>query len=158
MRRCRVLLALFGLATAARAQDPGASVTAFDAKHGGSDKVHSLAHVVTHPAAWKAANVEIEQDASRPYVYISGFVNFDAQIYDISNTANPKKIFDWTIENPELTRGSSAMDGKYFEMGQKLNYAQSYQFMQGTPDADLGGVIFDVTGLPDPNKVKVVAR
>jgi hypothetical protein len=30
--------------------------------------------------------------------------------------------------------------------------------MQGSPDTDLGAVIFDVTGLPDPAKVKVVAR
>ena len=32
------------------------------------------------------------------------------------------------------------------------------QFTQGTPDADLGAIIFDVTGLPDTTKVKEVAR
>src|SRR5678815_1032649 len=37
-------------------------------------------------------------------------------------------------------------------------YVQSLQFMQGGPDADLGAVIFDVTGLPDGHKVKEVAR
>jgi hypothetical protein len=30
--------------------------------------------------------------------------------------------------------------------------------MQGSPDQDLGAVVFDVTGLPDPSKVKEVAR
>jgi hypothetical protein len=157
MRRLVVTLSLVGLATTVRAQDPGAAAASTE-KHGGSQSVHMLQHVVTHPGAWKAANIEIEQDPGRPYVYISGFVNYDAQIYDISNTSAPKKIFDWAIEHPELHRGIGAMDGKYFKIGSRYYYAQSYQFMQGSPDADLGAVIFDVTGLPDPKKVKEVAR
>ncbi len=158
MRGYFVMLAVFGLATAAQAQDPGTAVRPFDQKKGGTPKVHEVAHVVTHPGAWKAADIEIEQDPGRPYVYISGFVNFDAQIYDIRDLAHPKKVVDWTIENPELHRGIGAMDGKYFKIGDRYYYAQSYQFTQGSPDEDLGAVIFDVTGLPDPAKVKVVAR
>ena len=50
------------------------------------------------------------------------------------------------------------MDGKYFKIGQKYYFVQSLQFMQGSPDADLGAVVFDVTGLPDSSKVKEVAR
>jgi hypothetical protein len=154
---------------AARAQDPGVVVptidtahggpgTASNAKLGGSKSVHVLAHVVTHPGNWKAADIEMEQDPGRPYVYVCGFVNFDTQIYDVRDTKHPKKIFDWTIENPELHRGIGAMDGKYFQIGDRYYYAQSFQFMQGSPDATLGAVIFDVTGLPDASKVKVVAR
>ncbi len=160
MRARFVAAALLGLATTmpALAQDPGHSVVPFAAKRGGGGKIHLLGHVVTHPGAWKAADIEMEQDPGRPYVYICGFVNFDAQIYDVKDPAHPKKIFDWTIENPELHRGIGAMDGKYFKIGNKYYYAQSYQFMQGSPDADLGAVIFDVTGLPDASKVKVVAR
>jgi hypothetical protein len=85
-------------------------------------------------------------------------VNYDTQIYDISNPASPKKIYTWTIEHPELHKGIGAMDGKYFKIGQKYYYAQSLQFQQGSPDADLGAVILDVTGLPDPKKVKEVVR
>jgi hypothetical protein len=144
--------------TLAVAQDPGMSVRPFDQKTGGSSNVHLIAHVVTHPGAWKASDIEMEEDAGRPYVYISGFVNFDTQIYDVRDPAHPKKVFDWTIENPELHRGIGAMDGKYFKIGDRYYYAQSYQFEQGTPDADLGAVVFDVTGLPDSAKVKVVAR
>jgi len=151
-------LALVGLVTTAWAQDPGMSVRPFDQKHGGSKNLHMIAHVVTHPGAWKASDIEMEQDPGRPYVYVSGFVNFDAQVYDVRDPAHPKKIYDWTIENPELHRGIGAMDGKYFKIGNKYYYAQSYQFMQGSPDENLGAVIFDVTGLPDPSKVKVVAR
>ena len=150
MRRLFAFSAAFLFAIIVRAQDPGAAVPASEKKHGGTDKVKLLSHVVSHPGAWKAADIEMEQDRDRPYVYVCGFVNFDVQIYDIRNTAAPKKIFDWTIENPELHRGIGAMDGKYFKIGAKYYYAQSYQFMQGSPDTDLGAVIFDVTGLPDP--------
>jgi hypothetical protein len=158
MRRSFFLLSLLAAASVARAQDPGVSVKESDQKRNGTEKMHMVSHVVSHPGAWKAADIEIEQDKNRPYVYISGFVNFDAQIYDIGNPAAPRKIFDWTIENPELHRGIGAMDGKYFKIGSRYYYAQSFQFMQGSPDADLGAVIFDVTGLPDSSKVKVVAR
>jgi hypothetical protein len=158
MRRSLVVLALCSAPFALRAQDPGTAVRPFDQKHGGSKSVHMLAHVVTHPGAWKAADIEMEQDPGRPYVYVCGFVNFDTQIYDVRDPAHPRKVFDWTIENPELHRGIGAMDGKYFKLGDKYYYVQSFQFMQGSPDADLGAVVFDVTGLPDSSKVKPVAR
>jgi hypothetical protein len=158
MRAPFVVVSMFGLATTVLAQDPGVSVTDFDKKRGGSEKMHKLSNAAAHPGAWKAADVEMEQDPGRPYVYVSGFVNFDTQIYDVRDPANPKKIFEWTIENPELHRGIGAMDGKYFKIRGRYYYAQSFQFMQGGPDQDLGAVIFDVTGLPDPSKVKVVAR
>ena len=157
MRRS-VLIALVLFAATARAQDPGVSVTPFAEKQGGSDRMHVVDHVVTHSGAWKAADIELEQDPGRPYVYVSGFVNFDMQIYDISRTSSPRKIVDWTIENAELHRGIGAMDGKYFKIDGRYYYAQSFQFMQGTPDADLGAIVFDVTGLPDPSKMKEVAR
>ena len=139
MRRLAALSAVFALASIAGAQDPGVPLKAFDQKHAGNDKMHMLAHVDGHAGAWKAADIELEQDRDRPYVYLCGFTNFDVQIYDIRNTAAPKKIYEWTIENPELHRGIGAMDGKYFKIGNKYYYAQSYQFMQGSPDADLGG-------------------
>ena len=158
MRRLLTVAALVAVATVARAQDPGVSVTPFEAKKGGTEKMHVLGRVPAHDGAWKAADLEIEQDRDRPYVYLCGFVNFDVKIYDIRDPSNPKNIYTWTIENPELHRGIGAMDGKYFKIKNRYYYAQSYQFMQGSPDADLGAVIFDVTGLPDPSKVKVIAR
>jgi hypothetical protein len=157
MSKLSIALALVGLAAVARAQDAGLAVPD-TAKHGGSLKVHELAHVDGHEGRWKAADIEIEQDANRPYVYLCGFVNFDTKIYDITSPAHPKLLYTWTIEHPELHKGIGAMDGKYFKIGNKYYYAQSFQFMQGSPDADLGAVVFDVTGLPDTSKVKVVAR
>ncbi|HUX32913.1 MAG TPA: hypothetical protein VMV51_03505 [Gemmatimonadaceae bacterium] len=158
MHRSLVVLALLGAAVTLPAQDPGMTLPAFNQKHGGSKSVQLVAHVVNNPGAWKASDIEMEQDASRPYVYISGFTHFNVQAYDVRNEKHPKLVWDWTIENPELHRGIGAMDGKYFKIGDKYYFAQSYQFMQGSPDADLGAVIFDVTGLPDSSKVKVVAR
>ncbi len=156
--RTSLAVALLILPTTFLAQDAGKSVIDFDKKKGGSEKVKLLDHVVTHPGAWKAADIELEQDPGRPYVYVSGFVNYDLQIYDIRNTATPKKIFTWAIENAELHKGVGAMDGKYFKINGRYYFAQSFQFQQGTPDEDLGAIIFDVTGLPDASKVKEVAR
>ena len=161
MRRALAVAGLtagFGITTLARAQDPGASLPEFEKKRGGSEKVHRLASVAAHPGNWKAADIELEQDRNRPYVYLSGFVNYDFTIYDISNPASPKQVYRWQIANPELHRGIGAMDGKYFKVNGRYYYAQSLQFQQGTPDADLGAVILDVTGLPDASKVKEVAR
>jgi hypothetical protein len=164
MRTRSIALAAVALATAvapalARAQDHGTVDPTDDQKQGGSKNVHMLSHVVAHPNSnWKAADIEMEQDPGRPYVYLCGFVNFDTQIYDVRDTRHPKLVYTWTIENPELHRGIGAMDGKYFQIGNKYYYAQSFQFLQGSPDENLGAVIFDVTGLPDSSKVKVVAR
>lgn len=145
------------LAQAGLAQDPGKAVPA-TVKQGGTPNIHMLAHVDVHPGSWKAADIEMEQDPDRPYVYVCGFVNFDTKIYDVRDPVHPKLVYTWTIENPELHRGIGAMDGKYFKIGGHYYYAQSVQFMQGSPDADLGAVILDVTGLPDPSKVHEVAR
>ena len=152
------LCALPALTPVAGAQDPGASLPDFDKKRGGSEKVHRLANIPAHTGAWKAADVELEQDRNRPYAYLSGFVNYDVTIYDLTNTSAPKQIYRWSIDNPELHRGIGAMDGKYFKVNGRYYFAQSLQFQQGTPDAELGAVILDVTGLPNASKVKEVAR
>ncbi|MEP6766923.1 MAG: hypothetical protein ABJB66_21580, partial [Gemmatimonadaceae bacterium] len=158
MRRLFVVALLIASTQVARAQDPGTPVVPFDQKKGGSEKLKVLSHVKSHEGAWKASDIEIEQEPSRPFLYLCGFTNFDVQMYDIRNTSAPKLVYTWAIENPELHRGIGAMDGKYFKSNGRYYYVQSFQFMQGSPDADLGAVVFDVTGLPDPNSVKVVAR
>ncbi|MEO8479753.1 MAG: hypothetical protein ABI542_09000 [Gemmatimonadota bacterium] len=158
MRSILTLTALLALTAPLLAQDAGMKVPAFDQKSGGSPNMTMVAHVVNHPGAWKAADIEIEEEMARPYVYLSGFVNNNFQIYDIKDPAHPKMLLDWSIENPELHRGIGAMDGKYFKIGTRYYFAQSFQFMQGSPDTDLGAIVFDVTGLPDASKVKEVAR
>src|SRR5579863_7648951 len=106
MRLTLVTLALAGLAIAARAQDPGSSGSNVpDAqKRGGNAKMKLLSRTEVNPGSWKAADIEIEQDKNRPYVYVCGFVNNNTKIYDISNTSAPKLIYTWTIENPAAPR------------------------------------------------------
>src|SRR5262249_44933042 len=36
--------------------------------------------------------------------------------------------------------------------------AQTFQFQNGSPDADLGMIVFDMTGLPDTSKIREVRR
>ncbi|MES2123347.1 MAG: hypothetical protein V4503_01540, partial [Gemmatimonadota bacterium] len=87
MRTALLSLAVIGITATAVAQDPGATVPVLSGKRGGSPNMQMVAHVVTHPGAWKASDIEMEQDANRPYVYVSGFVNNDVQIYDIRDAA-----------------------------------------------------------------------
>ena len=158
MRGLFLSACLFGYTITAVAQDPGQSPVPFDQKKGGTENVRVLRHLENHPGNWKAADVELEQEPGRPYVYVSGFVNYTTQIYDITNPSSPRLLYTWRIQDPELHRGIGAMDGKYFKIDGRYYYAQSLQFQQGTPDEDLGAVILDVTGLPDASKVKEVAR
>ncbi|HET9516055.1 MAG TPA: hypothetical protein VFO95_19125 [Gemmatimonadales bacterium] len=158
MRGLFLSAGLFGYTITAVAQDPGQSPVPFDQKKGGTENVRVLRHLENHPGNWKAADVELEQEPGRPYVYVSGFVNYTTQIYDITNPSSPRLLYTWRIQDPELHRGIGAMDGKYFKIDGRYYYAQSLQFQQGTPDEDLGAVILDVTGLPDASKVKEVAR
>ena len=162
MRRTALLLgALTAAPLAARLarRIPASPSRDFDQKRAGSEKMHMLAHVAGHPGAVEGGRHR-DRAGSRPTVRLSlRLRELRRRRSTTSATPSaPKKIYDWTIENPELHRGIGAMDGKYFKIGNKYYYAQSFQFMQGSPDADLGAVIFDVTGLPDPSKVKVVAR
>jgi len=55
MHRSLVIPLLLALPASLPGQDPGTAVRPFDQKHGGSPNVHSVAHVVNHPGAWKAA-------------------------------------------------------------------------------------------------------
>ncbi len=107
MRRLPVVLALLGVAVTLPAQDPGMSVGPFDQKHGGSKTMQLLAHVVSNPGAWKASDIEMEQDPGRPYVYISGFTHFNVQIYDVRDEQHPKEVWTGRSRTPNCTAASA---------------------------------------------------
>ncbi len=67
-------------------------------------------------------------------------------------------IYRWRIENAALHRGTGAMDPKTFKLNGRYYLVQSLQFGAGGPDSDLGAAVFDVTGLPDVSRMKVVGR
>jgi hypothetical protein len=105
------------------------------------------------------ADVELEQEESRPFAYVSK--RFDPTGFDIISLADPENaevIYRWRIENSALHQGSGALDGRYFKHDGRYYLVQSFQFGQGGPDADLGAIVFDVTGLPDVSTVREVGR
>jgi len=105
------------------------------------------------------ADIEIEQDPARPYVYVSKrFDPTGVDILDLAHPERPRLLMRWRIEDSALHQGSGALDGKAFRIGDRYYYVQSFQFASGGPDRDLGAVVFDVTGLPDPSRVREVGR
>jgi hypothetical protein len=129
-------------------------------KIGGSPNIHLVGHVTL--GGYDAVDDdEIEQDPDRPYAYASiGDVDRPGfAIIDLRDLNNVKLLYRWQIENAALHKTIlGAPDGKYFKLNGRYYYVQTFQFNQGTPDANLGAVVADVSGLPDTSKVKIVAR
>ena len=63
-----------------------------------------------------------------------------------------------TSPTPSCMSDWARFAGRYFKTHGKYYYVQCFQFAQGSPDADLGAIVFDVTGLPDTSHIKEVAR
>lgn len=128
----------------------------------GSDNIEVVAHLPLGPRL-SVADIEIEQELHRPFVYIARMVygsegEKGTDIINIEDPANPKIIYRWRIENQDLHLGGGGMDVKYFKWNDSYYLVQSVQFNQGGPNSAMGAVVFDVTGLPDPATVKEVAR
>lgn len=123
----------------------------------GTDNVELVSHVRLGPY-FTTGDIEIEQELSRPFVYVSRWTIGGVDAFDLSDPGHPELVWSWRIENPELHSGSGGTDGKYFKLNGRYYYVQGLQFDQGSPDADLGAVVFDVTGLPDGSKVREVGR
>ncbi len=119
----------------------------------GSRNVHVLSHMpMAHSASDIAFNaildIEIEQELSRPYVYISQLFENDG--FDVISVKDPEKaeiIYSWRIDDPELRDGlSGAFDGRYFKLKGRYYYAQSFQYMPGGPDVELGAIVLTSQG------------
>jgi len=114
-------------------------------------------HVVAHIPLSSASDIEIEQELSRPYAYVSGGRDGRWHIVNLKDPSKAYVMYSWQIENPELHVGGSLgpislkSKGRYY-------FVQSYQYLRTGPDQDLGAVVFDVTGLPDTGKVREIAR
>jgi len=114
----------------------------------GSENISVIAHIPLG-AAGSVADIEIEQDMSRPYAYVTRratSIGFD--VIDLSNPSEARVIKRWRIEDEELHQGS-ATDGRLFEHDGRMYYVQGTQMGQGGPDSDVGAIVFDVTDLPE---------
>ncbi len=158
--RTHVLGALLALtasaAPASAQQDPWTSLKR------GSDNIEVLGHVPLGPRL-SVADLDMEQEMSRPYAYVARMVYGDegpkgTDVISIADPAHPKVLYRWRIENQDLHQRTGGMDVKHFKVDNRYYVVQSLQFGQGGPDNDLGAVVLDVTGLPDPGTVKEVAR
>ena len=124
----------------------------------GSRNLHVLSHIPLG-GFLHVSDIEIEQEMSRPFVYVAKrFAPTGLDIISVEDPDNAKLIHSWRIENAALHEGSGALDAKYFKHDGRYYLVLSTQFGQGGPNADLGAIVFDVTGLPDASKVKEVGR
>src|SRR5687768_16548488 len=115
--------------------------------------MHVLSHV-PQGSNWRTGDVDIEQELSRPYAYVS--TRKDYAGFDIISLKDPRKAFilcQWRIENVDLHLGGGGMDIEYFKVGGRYYVVTAIQFGQGGPNVNLGAIVFDVTGLPDTPKV-----
>ena len=122
-----------------------------------SPNVHVLSHIPTG-GPFTGSDIELEQEVSRPYAYVSTMTDMGLNIVSVANPSEAKVIWRWQIENAELHQGPGTLDNKYFKVNDRYYDVQSVQFGRSGPDADVGAVVFDVTGLPDPATVREVGR
>ncbi len=122
----------------------------------GSRNLSVVSHVLLEGGS---GNVEVEQEPSRPYVYLSkrtgpgGFV-----VISLAEPDDPQVLYSWEIDAPASSSESGARDVVYFKLKDRYYLVQSFQFEAGHPEAGLGAVVFDVTGLPEASAVSEVAR
>ncbi|MEC9015230.1 MAG: hypothetical protein VYD37_01985 [Gemmatimonadota bacterium] len=128
----------------------------------GSDNMEVLGHLPLGPRL-SVADMDVEQEMHRPFAYVARMVyGFEGprgtDIISIEDPERPKLLYEWRIENQDLHQGTGGMDVKHFKWNDRYYLVQSLQFGAGGPNSDLGAVILDVTGLPDPSTVREAAR
>jgi hypothetical protein len=127
----------------------------------GSDNITVLGHLPLG-GPLSVTDLDIEQELSRPYAYVGRAAVKDfgpkgMDVIDISDPTSPKLLLEWRLEDQDLHLTRGGMDVKTFKWNDRYYVVQSFEFASG-PDSDLGAIVFDVTGLPDPDAVKEVAR
>ena len=128
----------------------------------GSDNITVLSHLPLGPRL-SVSDIDIEQEVDRPYAYVGRMVyglegGKGIDIIDLHDPTKPELVYSWRVEDQDLHLGTGGMDVKHFKWNDRYYVVQSLQFQQGGPNPDLGGVVLDVTGLPDPTTVTEVAR
>ena len=162
LRRALTCIAVCVLAVAFLPTKASNAVQQWTAEKPGSDNITVVSHLPLGPRL-SISDIDLEQEMSRPYAYVSRMVYGDEgdkglDIIDLHDPAKPELIYRWRIENQDLHLGNGGMDVKHFKWNDRYYVVQSLQFGQGGPNSDLGAVVLDVTGLPDPSTVREVGR
>jgi len=153
------MLAMLAVASAAAAQSGADSGSALFIPN--TPNVKLLSHIPLGRSQ-TIAGLTMDQDITRPYVYVSRMQDVNSPagftLISVKDPSHAKIIYRYNIANPELHRGFGGMEGKTFVYHGRNYYVQGFQFDAGSPDADLGAIVFDVTGLPDTSKIREVGR
>src|SRR3954462_12960710 len=158
MVRIAGLALLASLAGGVSLQAQAPSVVVPGQKVGGRGNSKVLGHMPLD-SAYKTADISIEQELSRPYVYVAHrLVPSGIEIISIKDPAKPFMLWTSFVKNAELHKGAGSLNPMYIKSKGRYYLTNSYQFAQGGPDVDLGGVVWDVTGLPDTSKIKMLAE
>ena len=124
----------------------------------GTPNIEVVSHLPLPGARFSHADIEIEQEMDRPFVYVAQRLG-EAGFYAISveDETRPRVLYRYVVDDPDLHLGSGCVDIKYAKAGGRYYVIVGCEFGQGGPDFDLGGMVFDVTGLPDASTVRKVA-
>ncbi len=125
----------------------------------GTRNIKVVSHIPLPGQRLSHADIEIEQEMDRPFVYIAqrfGASGFYA--ISIEDEEHPRVLYRYIMDDPDLHLGSGCLDPKYAKAEGRYYVIVSCQFRQGGPDFDLGAMVFDVTGLPDASTVRKVAE
>src|SRR4051812_33212054 len=119
---------------------------------------HSANIQITGHLVGRFEDIDLDQELSRPYVYMSNGRRMGFDIVSVKNPSKPTVIYSWGLDNPELHVGG-AMSAMYLKSHGRYYLTESYQFRDGQgPDQDLAMIVFDITGLPDTSKIKELKR
>ncbi len=158
-RRSLLLMSMIAL-IALGAADVGAQQWTPEKR--GSDNIEVISHIPLGPKL-SVSDIEISQELDRPYAFVGRMVyghegEKGIDIIDLTDERRPEVIYRWRIEDQDLHLGTGGMDVKYFKWDDRWYVVQSLQFRQGGPNSDLGAVVLDITGLPDPSTVREAGR
>src|SRR5579872_3980850 len=84
---------------------PSPALAQYAAGKNYSPNVKLVSHVPLAGAV-KVSDIEVEQELSRPYAYLSrGPAPIGFDVVSIKDPSKARRIFSWAIENPELHNG-----------------------------------------------------
>src|SRR5689334_885202 len=141
--RMKVLILGLGVGLALQASELAAQAPTDvipGAKVGGSRNMKLLGHLAMDSVA-KTADITIEQELSRPFVYTAHrLIPSGVDAISIKDPTKPQIIWSWRIEQPELHTGAGSLNPIYLKSKGRYYLTNAFQFGSG-PDNDLGALV-----------------